>query len=348
MLIITDNTIYMNISIIHHLIENTLSAEEKEELLDYYRSHRSREEFYREFDRIWNETEGGSEMPEEIFNTVKRNLMAHIAAAPEERQTVAATVVRRKSRLSMNLWRAAAVLAIIVSIATTLMLRHDSEKSMRQLAENVSTIAAAKGERAELTLPDGSKVWLNSASEISYAADYGVNERKICLSGEASFKVAKDPSHRFIVSSKGVDTEALGTEFNVCAYDDTDHLSVSLFKGSVRVAYDGTETILSPHEEVVIDMVSGKFNKMDMSGSNEEAPWRRNELVFNGETLREIAVTIERLYDKKVVISDNGLANESFVGTVSDASLGKLLELIRLTTPLRYKQSEDSIIFYPH
>ena len=112
-------------------------------------------------------------------------------------------------------------------------------------------VLADNGQRASVVLPDGTKVWLNSHTKLNYKSDYGVKERSVSLSGEAYFEVSKDTLRRFLVNAGDMEVEALGTAFNVKAYEEDDEVVTTLFEGSVRTAVGKEFVILSPDESAV-------------------------------------------------------------------------------------------------
>lgn len=113
-------------------------------------------------------------------------------------------------------------------------------------------VLADNGQRASVVLPDGTKVWLNSHTKLNYKSDYGVKERSVSLSGEAYFEVSKDTLRRFLVNAGDMEVEALGTAFNVKAYEEDDEVVTTLFEGSVRTAVGKEFVILSPDESAVL------------------------------------------------------------------------------------------------
>ncbi len=116
-------------------------------------------------------------------------------------------------------------------------LRYDLTANGPSTSQAYNTLSNPRGSKIiSLTLSDGTRVWLNNESELTYPASFAGNERKVEIKGEAYFEVAKDPRRKFIVSSNGVGTEVLGTHFNVNAYKDEGNIKVTLLEGSVRVS----------------------------------------------------------------------------------------------------------------
>ena len=205
------------------------------------------------------------------------------------------------------------------------------------------TVSAEKGQRAFITLPDSTKVWLNSDTKINYSAGYGIKDRYVVLIGEAYFEVAKNPDKRFIVEANGMQVEALGTAFNINAYPENQKMIASLFEGSIRVSYENNTAILKPQESVKIDVTDKRFMHYHEERIREIALWRQNEIVFNGESLEEISHIMNRLYNITICIEDESLKKECYIGTIRNNSLENFIDIINLTTPIIYEYRSDTV-----
>ncbi len=120
---------------------------------------------------------------------------------------------------------------------------------MNKVSQDPFMVAVDYGQKANLTLPDGTKVWLNSATHLSYDAEYNKSDRKIYLDGEAYFEVAKNKDKRFIVCCNDLEIEALGTTFDVKGYCDDHSVTTLLAEGSVKVSNKTDVTLLKPGEK---------------------------------------------------------------------------------------------------
>ncbi|MCD8268816.1 MAG: FecR family protein, partial [Parabacteroides sp.] len=210
-------------------------------------------------------------------------------------------VVSMLPHFSWKIWQRVAVACIIIVLS---LVNYNMNHRQKQLSTQNFMVLAEKGQRAFVTLPDSTKVWLNSDTKISYPADYGMKERNVTLVGEAYFEVAKNPNKRFIVEAKGMQVEALGTAFNINAYRDDNKIIASLFSGSVRVSYNDHVAILKPHESVKVDLLAKSFFQYKDGDMQDIALWRENEITFNGESLEEITRIINRLYNTTIYIED--------------------------------------------
>jgi len=201
-----------------------------------------------------------------------------------------------------------------------------------------------KGQKASLILPDGSKVWINSGSTLTYGSRYNQKERIINLDGEAYFEVAPNKRAPFIVQSHGFSVKALGTAFDVKAYGEDKQFSTALVHGKVEVN-DGNETLyLRPNQKIIYDRVARQMVKRDVEDSNIYASWRDNQLVFESETFENIALVLERNYNVKLVFESEFLKGCHYSGSLANTSLSSILQIFAVTSPLSYK-IKDSVIY---
>ena len=198
-----------------------------------------------------------------------------------------------------------------------------------------SEIMVPAGSKTQMSLQDGTKVWLNADSHLQYDSDFGRSNRTITLQGEAYFEVAKDENSPFIVNVGGIKIKVLGTHFNVNAYHENNGVVVSLLEGSVEMITTKSNTMLQPGNMARYDAVTGKVavttktepqsvektpvdnvgvQKMNALDKNHAIDWMSNRLVFHGETFEQIICTLERAYNVKVNIHNNQIKKRQFGG----------------------------------
>lgn len=323
----------MRIELLHRLIAGSTTEEENRELMEWFRQCASQEEFFMLFENVWKDSP--DEMPRDVQERMYRRLNRDLG---EEKKKIKA--IPWHSYFSRKIWQRVAVACIIVVLS---LANYNMFHKQKQLSTQNFTVSAEKGQRAFVTLPDSTKVWLNSDTKISYPADYGMKERNVALMGEAYFEVAKNPDKRFIVETKGMQVEALGTAFNINAYKNDNKIIASLFSGSVRVSYEDHVTILKPHESVKVDLLTRDFFQYEDNNMKDIALWRENEITFDGESLEEIAHIINRLYNTTIYIEDESLKKECYIGTVRNNSLENFIDIINLTTPVVYENKGDTV-----
>jgi transmembrane sensor len=213
-----------------------------------------------------------------------------------------------------------------------------------------NTLSTAKGETYQLRLPDGSMVWLNAASSLTYASslnDGGI--RRVKLEGEAYFEVAKDKKHPFIVSTNQQEVEVLGTHFNINSYADERGIKTTLLEGSVKVsvltgAKDRQATAvktLVPGQQAELN--GSKIEVVEVNVENAIA-WKNGEFSFNDEPLQSIMRKIARWYGVEVIYQDID-PNRPFGGTVSRFEhISKVLEKLELTGSVKFKITGKKVL----
>ena len=321
----------MRIELLHRLIAGTTTEEENRQLMEWFRQCASKEEFFMLFETAWKES------PDEMPRDVQERMYRRLSRELDEKKT---KTILLRSRFSWKVWPQIAVACIIIVLGLVNYRMNDKQK---QLSTQNFTVLAEKGQRAFITLPDSTKVWLNSDTKISYPADYGLKERNVTLVGEAYFEVAKNPDKRFIVEAKGMQVEALGTSFNVNAYQNDNKIIASLFSGSVRVSYDRHVAILKPHESVKVDLLNRSFSRYKDESMQNIALWRKNEITFDGESLEEITHIMSRLYNTTICIEDESLKKVCYIGTIRNNNLENFIDIINLTTPVVYENKGDTV-----
>ncbi|MBB2146801.1 DUF4974 domain-containing protein [Pedobacter sp. LMG 31464] len=208
-----------------------------------------------------------------------------------------------------------------------------------------NTVSTPNGGQHQISLPDGSKVWLNAASSLKFPVSFAsMSERRVELSGEGYFEVARDKKHPFVVSSIGQTVEVLGTHFDVNAYGDGGRLRTTLLEGSVRLAIgDNVSKVLVPGQQASFGKGTGiKISAVDVS---ESVAWKEGYFMFNNESLENIMLSVSRWYDVDIEFKDNDIKDDPFWGTVSRfAKVGDVLKVLERTGEVHFKIEGRKII----
>ncbi|MEQ6118014.1 FecR domain-containing protein [Reichenbachiella sp. MALMAid0571] len=193
--------------------------------------------------------------------------------------------------------------------------------------------ANPSGQKSTVFLSDGSKVILNSESKIEYERNFGNGKREITLTGEAFFEVAKDKSRPFTVTTGTITTTALGTSFNIRAYENSAEIEISLATGKVRVddiglKSTGKETYLSPGEKAHYSMKNGLMVKSEFN-IRKTLAWKEGVLYFQNDTLEDILQNLERWYGVEIhVLRAPAQPKSHFSGEFNNQSLETVLKAI--------------------
>ncbi|PVD52563.1 iron dicitrate transport regulator FecR [Terrimonas sp.] len=151
----------------------------------------------------------------------------------------------------------------------------------------------------DITLADGSRVWLNAGSSLTYPVAFTGNERKVSIEGEAYFEVAHNASKPFIVSKENTDIKVLGTRFNVNAYDDEADMKITLLQGAIRVTNNQQAAIVKPGEQAIVK--SGRIDMADAVNLEQVMSWKEGYFRMKGTDLASLMRQIARWYDVQVV-----------------------------------------------
>jgi transmembrane sensor len=210
-----------------------------------------------------------------------------------------------------------------------------------------NTISTPKGGEWELRLADGSTVWLNSASSLTYPSNLATaSQRKVTLQGEAYFEVAKNRAHPFIVVSRQQNLEVLGTHFNVNAYPDEEVTRTTLLEGSVKIAgllHAGT-AILKPGEQAVMNTSALSVSQVN---ADESIAWKNGYFMFNNERQESIMRKIARWYNVEVEYADPAAKEVMYYGTVSRfEKISKVLRKFEQTGEVRFEIKADKVTVY--
>jgi len=275
--------------------------------------------------------------------------------------------------------RIAAVFLLAFSLSGAgfyfLKVRPDSQA----LAYN--EIITAKGQKTQIILSDGTKVWLNSETSLKYPATFSDRQREVYLEGEAFFEVQKkEKKTPFLVLTSEMDIEVLGTRFNVMAYADEETVETTLVEGSINVVRRGSKSssdqqvLLKPNQKITLIkegsqavlselenskptlVISGKGTSTNSPSEQAQilvssrvdtelhTAWKDDRLVFQSETLENIAYKLERWYDVQIHIQDEELKSYCYTGEFAHKeTLPQVMEILNLTTPILFTIEKNDV-----
>ena len=212
---------------------------------------------------------------------------------------------------------------------------------------------APRGQKSQIVLSDGTKVWLNSDTKIRYPGQFSKNQRDIYLNGEAFFEVTKNEHQPFLVHTSGPDVKVLGTRFNVKAYADENQVETSLFEGRVNLLLPAqgsdqpVEKILNPGQSVIFsnttnNLVPAKFPKDEIDG------WKKNQLIFKDDTFVKLVKKIERWYNVEMIYDEKQFDNRRLTVELYEGErLEKLMDILCLALSVDFKYEKGKIILTP-
>ncbi|WP_257666631.1 FecR family protein [Parapedobacter tibetensis] len=206
------------------------------------------------------------------------------------------------------------------------------------LPSDLYTLSTPRGGQYRLTLPDGTGVWLNAASSITYPAAFGEGERRVELTGEAYFEVTHDTAQPFIVETAGQQVEVLGTHFNINAYPDEEVSKTTLLEGAVRVSLSESQVSrqLEPGQQANIQ--HEVIQVEDVVDPADAIAWKEGKFAFDEESLESILKRVARWYNVEVEYKAPQAKNIRFGGTMSRFdNMSKVLSKLEITGDVQFE-----------
>lgn len=224
------------------------------------------------------------------------------------------------------------------------LLYEKSEDRMQQDKISFNKITIPRSGEYKLTLADGTRVWLNSATELKYPVEFKGNSRQVFLQGEAYFEVAADMERPFVVTTPGINVNVLGTGFNVMAYPDDAEQAVTLVHGKVGVWTEKQQVILQPDEQYVYQSAThqGTVRRVDVA---EYIGWKEGVMNFDSMPLDELTHKLSRWYDVDFFFTSEQLKNLNFSGAFKKYNeLRYVLNIIEEITDVRFVVNNRTVI----
>lgn len=250
---------------------------------------------------------------------------------------------------------------VLTAIAATLVLVFGWYYLFKPAVFNAE-IFAGNGVRKNITLPDGTLVWLNSGSKLRYNEEMAKGTtREVYLDGEAYFDVVKDKHHPFIIHTQKIAIKVLGTAFNVKAYPDENTTEATLIHGSIELSINNSpeqRMILKPQEKFALTESNlkkeGYKRKLVIEHIQpiaigqkeyvEETSWMENTLVFQNTSFEDLVPILERWYNVKIAINNEQLKAYTFTGVFDNETIEQALNAMQLIRPFKFKTDEDGSI----
>lgn len=254
----------------------------------------------------------------------------------------------RKIQRNHNLfkWTTATAAAILVAFFLSISLFFDVQLKNDHLVQ-LQEITAPNGHIEKLTLPDGTKVWLNPGSSIIYKNDFTKETiRDVRLNGQAYFEVAKNPKKPFILEMGDIGLKVLGTTFNVCNYKEDHTIKIALKEGKVSLfegAYENAVNYTDLHPGQMAQYTKGQSGfAIQEANVNQLSSWINGVLTFRDETMSNVFRQLERWYNVKILVSDPEINDYLFTATIKTESLSQILTLLEFTSPIQCEVLKDS------
>ena len=246
-------------------------------------------------------------------------------------------------RSAVRIAAAAVIAAVLLAGGLTTVLLS------KRLAQPV-TVVTQLGERSQVVLPDGTKVWLNSSSSVEYVAPFFSRQRRVKMEGEAYFEVEHDRRAPFVVSTNGLDIEVLGTRFNIRNDDNEHRVTTVLLEGAVKAYASGREQAsvrLHPAQQLVFDTRTHAMRLTDCPSAERSINWIDGRFCFEHDTLGEIVAELKRYYNVDIRFMDNRLRDMRFSGNFRvEDGIYHIMSVLQLTYKFNYRIAGNDIELY--
>jgi ferric-dicitrate binding protein FerR (iron transport regulator) len=355
----------------------TATAEELEHLYQLTAGDAEKKSVLEDLEEIWNSKPGPNILKQVQIN--EDAFHAHILRLNKSETVNTAGGINKEKEYQDKLFSktkpfytrwitymaAAALLAGILFVYPLFTKKQKPVSSLKPLNE----IIINQGSRSKIQLPDGSQVWVNSGSRLTYEGDFKGITRDVQLDGEAYFDVVKDAAHPFIVHTSAIDIKVLGTAFNIKAYTIEPTVEATLIHGSIEVINKfrpGTSKVmLKPHEKLVFNKVAVadtknqdedikpvaaaysidiKPLKINIADSDiVETAWVYNKLSFEDRRLADLAMDMERWYNVKISIENDELKDSRISGSFVDETVEEALKELQFLVKFNYAIIKNEI-----
>ncbi|HSI74680.1 MAG TPA: FecR domain-containing protein [Lunatimonas sp.] len=282
-------------------------------------------------------------MKDEVLQHVlkQREKVSTLAFKLPERQRPTWTKIFWEGMGQMNRVAAILVASFIFGWSLAPVSQVNVEPQITQIDQAYIQRTTSQGEKLQLTLADGTKVWLNTSSEVTFPEKFGNDNRLISLRGEGYFEVALDSLRPFIVQTDYLKTTVLGTSFNINANESGD-TKIALVTGKVEVSTSQSQVSLFPGEMLIFDKVSASI---DVSGfdSSQVLGWKNGVLRFHRASLREVKEGLEEWYGVKIKLKNAKGVNWQFSGEYSQQMLEEVLKSMSYIKEFDYQINDKTV-----
>lgn len=325
----------MNEEILIRFLTHRCTPEEMKEVDRWITADQANADWLFEMERIWTLKDQLRFSDQQEIEMAYARFMSGLQEKDREVKTI------RKRPVYLSWIKYAAAIVLVGLLSTNLYFL------VKEKPSTMNTVEVPNGQRASLTLSDGTKVWLNSHSKFTYPAQFSSKNRDVKLEGEGFFEVVRNEEAPFVVHADLLQVKVLGTKFNVRVYEE-EPSSITLAEGKVEVATNDSEhkVTLRPNEQVVYSKENGLAVNKSVNASLIKS-WTVGEAAYVNELLSDIIADLERRFDVHITVKDQELNNELFTSRFKEtATIDQVLTLLKDTRRLDYTIQGDQIQIY--
>lgn len=315
---------------IEHFIQGNASPEMQKHLLDWLKENPDNQKLLFGDKDLWNASQLGSSELEEIEVQQWIKLQERIS------------VQNYKTIQFKEILRIVAVVVISLGLGWTGHYLYTSDVFHNKQIEQ-RTIEATKGQLKEIFLADGTHVWLNSDSKLSFPSKFSEKTREIDLQGEAFFEVTANVENPFIVKTKNHKVKVTGTKFNICEYPESEIIETTLVEGRVKIISGNITKDIFPGQQSSFNTETAEV-RISEADFAINTSWTEGKYYFKNEPIEKVFKIMERWWDVQIIYPESKLKNERISGALrKHKSLEQHFEVIQQLIPIEYKIETDIV-----
>lgn len=360
----------INDLLIIRFLNGKTTLEESREIIEWLSADQKNRLLYFNLKRYWQEN-AVKELDEKIMLNALERLKIRYSVTDKKKR-----VLFHRPYILPAFTKIAVTICILLLVGSLSFIRIQ-HISYNKFKNKINQITVPLGSRSNLILPDGSNVWLNSGSTLTYNSDFGLNERVVSLSGEGYFEIKHDPHNsHFLVQTGEIDIKVLGTRFNVKAYPDEKIIETTIESGEVEISKKKALNMKKPviilhqnqkltytknDENIRIASIIEEDKEKTSDIQNETSilntfkitshvnpevytSWKSGKLIFNGESLESLAPKLERFYNIKIVFEDESMKDIKYTGTLQEITIEEVLRAMEKTSDISFKIDKNLVI----
>ena len=262
-----------------------------------------------------------------------------------------------------RIFYAVAVAAAIIGVSFFAYLKINAKE---QVKNSLNEVATKRGSKSFIKLPDGTQVWLNADSKLTFKENFGDKTREVSLNGEAFFDVFHDAEHPFIIHTGKADVKVLGTTFNIRNYTSEKTMEATLVKGKIEVTLTDRpdeKIIIHPQEKIIISKENNSQPNTKINAKNAvstvdkvilttatfkdslmaETSWMKDKMVFVNQSLEKIADELERKFAVTIVFKTNAVKQYRYTGVFDKETVSEIFHIIQLSRKINYSINYKTI-----
>lgn len=351
-------------NIIVRFLLNEASKEDILNLEEWISADREHHNYFEQIRDTWNSVELEKELDKQHIQSDFKNVLNRI----DDQAASQNNFKPRGINFNLNSFFKVAAVFVFGFIASWLVFKQSNSLITNNTDYNV--IETPKGSSTNITLPDGTKIWLNAESKLKYPQEFSKNTRDVFLEGEAFFEVAKDKSRQFLVRTSDLTVKVFGTRFNVKSYPADQTVETTLVEGSISIQKNLTEGIgagkeikMEPNQRIVLYKATEKVTSSESQvkkinnlperkaklvlskriQTKRFISWKDGQLIFKSEPMEKLAVTLERRYNVKIHFEDEEIKQARFTGTIEDETIEQVMAAMKIAASIDYRIEEREI-----